>query len=256
MRRCAPERICACVHVMSDARTPTPTRPTLVIRVGARDHPVSVGLALVVLAAFLGGVVALLVWVFRSQRWTAAALLSPMALSAWLWIAFFLYWGAAAANASKVRSSEPLRSRGLHTLMMNAAILIALLPVPGLGWRWLPRAPALGLAVQIVGFLLAAWARRHLGRNWSGEVTVKVDHELVRSGPYRLVRHPIYTAMIGMVLGTAIVSSRLHGLAGLALIAFAYARKIRIEERVLAAEFGAAWDDYRRRSRALVPWSL
>jgi protein-S-isoprenylcysteine O-methyltransferase Ste14 len=100
------------------------------------------------------------------------------------------------------------------------------------------------------------WARRRLGRNWSGEVTVKVDHELVRVGPYRRIRHPIYTAAIGMYLGPALVSGRLQGLLSLALVAIAYARKIRQQERVLRAESGAAYQQYRRESHALVPWIL
>ncbi len=103
-------------------------------------------------------------------------------------------------------------------------------------------------------FGLAIAARRTLGRNWSGAITEKTDHELIRSGPYRLVRHPIYTAIIGMFLGTALVSGDVHAFLGTVVMAAAYARKIRLEERNLAAVFGPRYDDYRRTTRALIPW--
>ena len=106
---------------------------------------------------------------------------------------------------------------------------------------------------EAAGIFFAVWARRHLGRNWSGEITIKVDHSLVRSGPYRIVRHPIYTAVLGMYAGSALVSGELHALLGLALAAGAYARKVRIEEAVLAGFFGKEYDDYRHATWALVP---
>lgn len=78
----------------------------------------------------------------------------------------------------------------------------------------------------------------------------------MRTGPYRLVRHPIYTAILGMAAGTAIVSGQLHGLVGAATIAFAYARKIRLEEQRLGETFDAEWDAYRKATWALIPWVL
>src|SRR5205823_5706526 len=101
---------------------------------------------------------------------------------------------------------------------------------------------------------LDVWAMRCLGRNWSGAVTIKVGHELVRTGPYRWVRHPIYTAMLGMYLGTAVVSGELHGLLGVVVAVIAYARKTAMEERGLREAFGDAYDAYARRTRALIPW--
>ncbi len=97
------------------------------------------------------------------------------------------------------------------------------------------------------------WARRHLGANWSGEITIKVDHRLVRTGPYRKIRHPIYTAMLGMFVGTCIVSGELHAIMGTALCALAYWRKIRLEESNLDEAFGPDYAAYRRESWALLP---
>jgi protein-S-isoprenylcysteine O-methyltransferase Ste14 len=125
--------------------------------------------------------------------------------------------------------------------------------------RFLPAAAWLapaGLSLQILSGCLAIWARRHLGRNWSGEVRVAIEHQLIRSGPYRLVRHPIYTAMLGMSAGTALVCGELHALLGVILLALAYVRKIRLEEGTLRDAFGGEYDDYRRRTWAIVPGLL
>ena len=147
------------------------------------------------------------------------------------WAVYSVYWEAAAKNAAKVASSESRGSRRLHVL--ESALILIFVPVPGLRQRYLPTSPfvtAAGLTIQALGLLLAVWARRHLGRNWSGEVAIKVEHELVRSGPYRVVRHPIYSALLGMYVGSTVVSAELHALLGLALAACAYGRKVRLEE--------------------------
>jgi protein-S-isoprenylcysteine O-methyltransferase Ste14 len=172
------------------------------------------------------------------------------------WLLFSIYWDVAAKNTAPAASSESRGSRILHVFLTNAALLLILVPVHGLRQRYLPASPivpAAGLIVQAMSLLLAVWARRHLGRNWSGEITIKVDHKLVRSGPYRVVRHPIYTALLGMYAGSAAVSGELHALLGLALAAFAYVRKIRLEEAVLMESFGADYRDYSRTTRALAP---
>jgi len=110
-----------------------------------------------------------------------------------------------------------------------------------------------GLTVQSASIVLAIWARRHLGRNWSGAVAVAVDHQLVRSGPYRIVRHPIYSAMLGMYAGTGLVSGELHALLALGVVIAAYGRKIPLEERTLRDVFGPAYEAYRRETWALIP---
>jgi protein-S-isoprenylcysteine O-methyltransferase Ste14 len=114
-----------------------------------------------------------------------------------------------------------------------------------LGWR--------RLTIQAGFLLLGVWARRHLGRNWSAEVRIAVDHPLIRTGPYRLLRHPIYTAMLGMVLGTAITSGQYPALLGVAILVIAYLRKTHLEEKILLQTLGADYDAYRRDTWALVP---
>jgi protein-S-isoprenylcysteine O-methyltransferase Ste14 len=81
----------------------------------------------------------------------------------------------------------------------------------------------------------------------------KVDHELIRAGPYRRIRPPIYTAMFGMYAGAAIAIGEIHSLVALGILMLPYARKMRQEETVLHGEFGPAYDDYRRHSWAVIP---
>lgn len=172
------------------------------------------------------------------------------------WLLFSLYWEIAAKDSAEARSSESKTSRGLHVFLANVAILLEIAPIRGLG-RFLPVSYLLiagGLAVEMMGLFLAIWARRALGRNWSGEISIKVEHQLIRSGPYQWLRHPIYTGLLAMYLGAALVMGTWLAIVGLAMAGFAYWRKIRLEEANLEVAFGADYDAYRRESWALVPW--
>jgi len=174
-----------------------------------------------------------------------------------LWIIFSVYWSIAARNSAPTKSSESKLSTALHQITLNAALVLLFWPVPGLKGWFLPQRfhflVAIGVILQTAFIFLAVWARRHLGRNWSAEVRIGADHELVRTGPYRMLRHPIYTAMLGMFLGTAIASSQYHALLGVAILVAAYLRKTRLEEQILGQTFGGQYAAYRRDTWALVP---
>jgi protein-S-isoprenylcysteine O-methyltransferase Ste14 len=142
--------------------------------------------------------------------------------------------------------------------VLTLALVLLLWPAPGpTGW-FLPQRlhflVAVGAIIQAAFIFLAVSARRHLGRNWSAAVRIGVDHELIRTGPYRFLRHPIYTAMLGMFLGTAISSGQYHALLGLTILVLAYLRKTRLEEHILHQTFGAEYDAYQRDTWALVPF--
>jgi protein-S-isoprenylcysteine O-methyltransferase Ste14 len=172
------------------------------------------------------------------------------------WCLLDIYWRIEARNSSPAASSESRGARRWHLVITSAAQILIFLPVPGLRLRLLPVSPifiAAGLALNAVGLLLAVWARRCLGRYWSGKIAIKVEHRLVRSGPYRAVRHPIYTALLTLYTGTAIVSGELHALIGLALVVFAYLRKVRLEEANLIAAFGPEYRAWQGESWALFP---
>jgi len=173
-----------------------------------------------------------------------------------LWVLFSIYWSIAAKDSAPTRSSESTGSRQLHLILVNIALLVLVFPVPGLTRRFLPASEffvVAGLIVQAAFIYLAVWARHNLGSNWSGEVRIAREHQLVRSGPYRFIRHPIYTGVLGMYCGTALVSGQIHALVALAMVALAYWRKIRMEEKALSETFGAEFESYRRNTWALVP---
>ncbi len=166
------------------------------------------------------------------------------------WLCWALYWWIAARGAKATQWRESAASRVAHVAPLIAAFLL-------LSPTHLPDRPpwALwsGAALTLAGLAFAVWARRHLGRNWSGTITLKVDHELITSGPYRLVRHPIYAGLSLAFAGSAIASGGLRGASALALAAFAIWLRVRMEDRVMRGRFGAAYDDYARRVGAVIP---
>jgi protein-S-isoprenylcysteine O-methyltransferase Ste14 len=204
--------------------------------------------ARLVVLAILGTVVALVVW--SGPR-------PSMLASAGIWLGFVVYWSAAGKGVAPTKRVEDRRSSARHQGLRQIGLLLLFIPVPGLTIALFPGPVALiGLAIQLAGAFLYLRAKRELGRAWSSEISVKQDQQLVRTGPYRLVRHPLYTAMLVMSAGTMIVSNQVHAVLGVAFMAGAYWMKIGIEERWMREEFGTAYDDYRRSSRAVIPWIL
>jgi protein-S-isoprenylcysteine O-methyltransferase Ste14 len=103
------------------------------------------------------------------------------------------------------------------------------------------------------GLGLSVRARQHLVRNWSGTVQVKQDHQLICTGPYRLVRHPIYTGILLAFLGNAVVVGHWCGILAV-LIAFGSFWRLTVEERFMRETFGSAYEEYRGRTAALIPY--
>jgi protein-S-isoprenylcysteine O-methyltransferase Ste14 len=171
------------------------------------------------------------------------------------WILFSLYWEIAAKGAAEAKSSESSASRAFHVFLANVPVLLVIAPIRGLG-RFLPTASlsmAAGLAVELLGLYLAIWARRALGSNWSGEISIKVEHELIRSGPYQWLRHPIYTGLLAMYVGGALIPGEWLAVIGVAIAGYAYGRKIQLEEANLRVAFVAEYDSYRGDTWALIP---
>jgi protein-S-isoprenylcysteine O-methyltransferase Ste14 len=145
--------------------------------------------------------------------------------------------------------------------LMFAAWLLVQPPIhwPVLPVRLVPygeAAYAVGVAMVAAGLAFSVWARVHIGRNWSATVTVKQDHELVQSGPYRLVRHPIYTGLLLALLGTAVARGDVQGFVAVAVAVAAIWRKLRLEERWMQDTFGDTYARYRAHVAALIPWLL
>ena len=176
------------------------------------------------------------------------------------WWSFVAYWLVSAFWVRKTKFMEPLLSRMTHHLSGTLALLIFafrnFLPAP-MTWQLWPQNRFTfwtGAIVMLGGLGFAVWARVHLGRYWSGSITLKEGHRLIRSGPYQFVRNPIYTGILTGVLGTAIALGEVCGLVALAILFATYAWKIRREQRLLAGEFGEEYAAYCRDVPALVPF--
>ncbi len=177
-----------------------------------------------------------------------------------IWILFLLYWQIKAGKTKTTQRLEPAASRILRVFIFLIAIsLLCTTRIP-LPWLYLQLWPQglwpfwLGVAVTIVGLLFAVWAREHLGSNWSRSVTIKQDHELITTGPYAAVRHPIYTGILTGFLGMAIAISQARGFIVFVLIFLALWLKLRMEEQWMRSEFGETYDRYALQTAALVPY--
>jgi protein-S-isoprenylcysteine O-methyltransferase Ste14 len=179
-----------------------------------------------------------------------------------VWIVFLLYWQIKAINTKTTQRLEPAASRILRVVIFAIAITFLSTTRIPLRWLYFPLWPQglwpfwLGAAVTVTGLLFAIWARVHLGRNWSRSVTIKQGHELITTGPYAVVRHPIYTGILAGFLGTAIALSQVRGIIVVVLIFVAFWAKLRMEEEWMRSQFGETYAAYARKTAALVPYVL
>jgi protein-S-isoprenylcysteine O-methyltransferase Ste14 len=111
-----------------------------------------------------------------------------------------------------------------------------------------------GTVLTVLGLLGALWARIYLGRNWSGYVTYKEDQDLVTSGPYRFIRHPIYTSLALMILGTDLCYGSLFISIVFVGAAITFILRTKKEEEIMIRLFGQKYIDYMKRTKALIPW--
>ena len=176
-----------------------------------------------------------------------------------VWIAFLLYWQIKAADTKTTQRLEPAASRILRALtFLIVIVLLSTTRIP-LPWLYLQLWPSgiwsfwLGAAVTVAGLLFAVWAREHLGSNWSQSVTIKQNHELITTGPYAVVRHPIYTGILTGFLGSAIALSQVRGVIGCVLVFVVLWAKLRMEEQWMRSQFGETYATYAHETAALVP---
>jgi protein-S-isoprenylcysteine O-methyltransferase Ste14 len=174
-------------------------------------------------------------------------------------VALWIVWTAAAFFVKRTRRKEPLRTMLTERVPVVVGMLVLIRPrwlPPALSHRFIAEGPGialLALVLVIAGMLFAYWARAHLGRNWSGEVMVKVGHTLITSGPYRSVRHPIYSGMTLALVGTVLATVAPYGFIALALILFGFLVRVRLEEALMRETFPVDYDDYSRHTARLIP---
>jgi protein-S-isoprenylcysteine O-methyltransferase Ste14 len=174
------------------------------------------------------------------------------------WATFAVVWIVGAIY--NVRRAPPAAARGTPfgvTLTGLAATLLLWSVVPRSVWRALTASSVwsvgVGVAVLVIGTAFTLWARFELGTMWTSTAVVKEGHRLVTDGPYRVTRHPIYTGLLGMLLGTVVIEGLGRWLVVLIVAVIVLSAKIRSEERLLGRELGEPYEVYRRRVPALVP---
>ena len=171
------------------------------------------------------------------------------------WACFWLYWLGAAFSMKRGRVpwSRELRIRVVIAVLVVASIRLGLFRGHGLDTD--PARAGVGVALFALGLVFAVWARLHIGRNWGTPMTEKDEPELVTSGPYRLVRHPIYSGILVAGAGTAVALSW-PWLVAVALAAVYFLYSASVEERYLTEQFPDAYPAYKRSTKMLLPFIL
>lgn len=175
------------------------------------------------------------------------------------WAVFVLYWLISAPWVKVTAEKESIASGLSHRIPLGCSyVLLAATRLPSpLNTPLTPHADwtgATGAAVCGLGLLVTLWARWTLGGNWSSSVTFKQGHELIRRGPYRFVRHPIYTGLLIMALGTALDFAALRCWLAMPLMATAFWIKLRQEEKLLLRHFPQDYPTYMKQVKALIPF--
>jgi protein-S-isoprenylcysteine O-methyltransferase Ste14 len=173
------------------------------------------------------------------------------------WIVFIVYWLASALKTRRTVSQEPFVSRYGVLALEFLGFTLLFNGLGGIGnQRVLPQTYTLAVAGVVLtwsGIGIAVWARWHLGQYWSARVTLKEDHQLIRTGPYAHFRHPIYSGLDLAAIGGALAIDEWRCLAGVCLIVLGYWIKALREESMLSAQFGAKFNEHRRQTGFLLP---
>lgn len=185
--------------------------------------------------------------------------MTPKHLVVAAWLIFYFYWVANAWSVKATAERQSFAGVIVSRIPTLAGGVLLFLPDPplGLGRPAVARTAltdASGVVVCCLGLALAVWSRITLAGNWSSTVTLKKGHELVERGPYRLVRHPIYSAILLMAVGSAVTFDRIGCWLGVLLLFTGFWIKLRQEERLMALHFPSEYPGYMRRVRALVPY--
>ncbi len=185
-------------------------------------------------------------------------------VSGWLWLAFILLWHVWGTITSRQRSVTVRGQRGAGLIWWAVLIVVLYLSYTGAFHRSLvlplwPGSPPVmeaGFGLEVLGMCLAIWARSHLGAFWSSQVALREGHRVVDTGPYRLIRHPIYSGILLAMIGTFLMTDAPLWLVILAGYAVYVGWKALNEERLLTRELGDEYVSYRSRTRMLIPWLL
>jgi len=174
-----------------------------------------------------------------------------------LWYVLALVWLVMWFGMKRAKRSETAWERVQHVVPVLVAFwLLFERHWPLLELRLLPETPGVlwaGVLMTALGVGIGVWARLSLGTNWSGMVTLKKDHELIRTGLYKRIRHPIYTGILVGFLGTELIKGQVRGLLGFLILWLSFYFKARREEIFLRQEFGEGFEEHARHTGMFLP---
>lgn len=184
----------------------------------------------------------------------------PGTAIALLWLIWVVTWAAAALWADPAQKRAGFRVEVRYRILWLVGAALLFIPAHGYEGRlrlWMPTIAEAWICVVLIaiGIAFAWWARLHLGRLWSGTITAKAGHHVVDTGPYRLVRHPIYTGLLVAILATMAAKGTVWGIVGTALLIIGIVTKAKLEEHFMRGELGSAYDNYARQVPMLVPFA-
>ncbi len=179
------------------------------------------------------------------------------------WLVLLLFWFFSAANVKRdVRKSYGMRGRSLTLVRLILALALTYM-FPAVTTkifghsRTAPRDVAMrtaGLVLVLGGIALAIWARSHLGKNWSSHPALKENHELITTGPYSTIRHPIYTGMLTAFIGSVFATMAPFWVYLLVLMAITFVYRVHVEEGIMIRNFPDTYPNYKSRTKALIPF--
>lgn len=175
------------------------------------------------------------------------------------WGVTFLYFLVSALVTNRIKRREPIGGQLVDRILLLGGyfLLFSGVPLSAISRQHFARPLAAlqvaGVVLTYLGLPLTIWSRARLGRFWSAVVALKRDHRLIQSGPYRVVRHPLYSGIILAAIGLAICVTTWSSLLGAALLLICFERRAHKEDALLATEFGAEFEAYRQRTGRLIP---
>lgn len=177
------------------------------------------------------------------------------------WIIFVAYWIISAFRQKPLAEGQSLASMLAHRVPIGLGWFLLIYPklpppmnrglVPHTDW-----ALVTGAVICMFGLFVTLWARWTLAGNWNSDVTFKQGHELIKTGPYRFVRHPIYTGLLVMAFGTALNAGQLRCWLSIVVVAMGFWIKLRQEERLMLRHFPDEYPVYQKQVKALVPFVI
>lgn len=185
--------------------------------------------------------------------------MDTMRICSTLWMALGLVWLVTWLRTKRTQERADFGSRLLYGLPVFAAFFLLFNDNIHFGWlgsRIIPRSiwvEALAVLLTATGIAFAIWARFYIGENWSSAVSIKVGHQLIRTGPYSWVRHPIYSGLLLAMIGSALARREPRGLIAFVLLWLGFWIKSRMEEGFMHKAFGSEYQEYSRSTGALIP---